>query len=65
MSRMAAVTRIPSARLQRAQHDLDRELGTVLPQRGQFDPGPDLLRQSVVRRPQIVGDQPFGETLRG
>ena len=50
--------------LERAEHDLDRELGAVLAQGDELDAGPDLLGQRIGRRAQVVGDQPLGEALR-
>ena len=50
--------------LERAEHDLDRELGAVLAQGDELDPGADLLGQGVGRRAQVVGDEPLGEALR-
>ena len=62
MSRMAAVTRIPSL-LQRAQHDLDRKLLAVRTgpaARSQYR----LLREQLQRQcAGPVGDQPFRKTL--
>ena len=49
---------------QRAQHDLDGKLGSVLPPPVELDPGTDLLRQRVSRASGSVGDQPFREALR-
>src|ERR1700728_184764 len=49
--------------LERAQHDLNRKLTAVLAPRNEFYPGPDLLRQRVFRRPQIVRAQPFRKAL--
>ena len=49
---------------QRAQHDLDRKLAAVLAQPDELDPGPDLLRQRVLRGAQIVRDQPFRKAHR-
>ena len=63
MSRIAAVTRMPVGALERAQHDLDRELAAVLAERDELDAGADLLGQRVGRGPQVVGDQPLGEAL--
>ena len=63
MSRIAAVTRMPSALLERAQHDLDREVGAVLAQGDQLDAGPDLLGEGVLGRAEVVGDEPLGEAL--
>ena len=37
----------PVGALERAEHDLDRELAAVLAQRDQLDARPDLLRQGV------------------
>ena len=50
--------------LERAEHDLDRELAAVPAQGDELDPGADLLGQGVGRRAQVVGDDPLGEALR-
>ena len=50
--------------LERAQHDLDRELGPVLAARDELDAGADLLGEGVGRGARVVGDQPLGEALR-
>ena len=49
---------------QRAQHDLDRKLATILALPDQFDPGTDLLRQRIRRRSKAIRDQPFRKTVR-
>jgi hypothetical protein len=64
MSRIAAVTRIPSALSSRAQHDLDRKLASVLPPPGELDPRADLLRQGLSGGSGPVRDQPFREAFR-
>src|SRR5664280_1605745 len=48
---------------QRAQHDLDRKLTSVLPPRGELYPHTDLLRQRVSRGSRTVSDQPLREAL--
>ena len=63
MSRIAAVTRMPSALSERAQHDLDGELAAVLAPPDQLDAGADLLGQRIRGGPSAVGDQPLGEAL--
>ena len=64
MSRMAAVTRMPSA----LSSGLSMiSIGNSLPslrRADELDPGADLLRERVGRGSQVVGDQPFGEALR-
>ena len=64
MLRIAAVTSVPSAARQRAQHDLDGKLAAILAQPDEFNPRTDLLRQRVLRGAQIVCDQPFREADR-
>jgi hypothetical protein len=54
----------PFGAVERAQHDLDRELGAVLASGGELDPGPDLLGEGVGRRAEVVRDEPLGEALR-
>ncbi|MEI9925043.1 MAG: hypothetical protein WDN50_17265 [Bradyrhizobium sp.] len=49
--------------IQRAQHDLDRKLGSIFPPRVEFDSGADLLRQRIFGRSQSVRDQPLGEAI--
>ena len=49
---------------QRAQHELDRKLASVLAPRGELDPGTDLLRQRLCHGSTTVRDQPFREALR-
>ena len=53
MSRIAAVTSMPSALSERAQHDLDRKLAAVLAPPDELDAGADLLRQRVLGRAQV------------
>ena len=64
MSRIAAVTRIPSA----LSSGLSMiSIGNSLPslrRADELDPGADLLGQRVGRGAQVVGDQPFREALR-
>ena len=64
MSRIAAVTRIPSA----LSSGLSMiSIGNSLPslrRADELDPGADLLGQRVGRGAQIVRDQPLGEALR-
>ena len=64
MSRIAAVTRMPSA----LSSGLSMiSIGNSLPslrRAGELDPGADLLRQRVFRGAEAVGDQPLGEALR-
>ena len=48
---------------QRAQHDLDGKLTSILPPPSELNPRTDLLRQRVFRRSKIVRDQPFREAL--
>ena len=63
MSRIAAVTRMPSA----LSSGLSMiSIGNSLPslrRADQLDAGADLLRQRVLGRAQVVGDQPLGEAL--
>ena len=63
MSRIAAVTRMPSAALNRAQHDLDGELTFVLAPPRELDSRTHLLRQRLRRGSQAIGDQPFREAF--
>src|ERR1700731_691885 len=49
---------------QRAQHDLDWKIASILPPTGELNPRTDLLRQRVFRGSKSVGDQPFREALR-
>ena len=64
MSRIAAVTRMPSA----LSSGLSMiSIGNSLPslrRADQLDARADLLRQRVRRGAQVVGDQPLGEALR-
>ncbi len=53
----------PLGALERAEHDLDRELGAVLAPGRELDPGADPLGQGVGRGAKVVGDQPLGEAL--
>jgi hypothetical protein len=39
------------------------ERAAVLAPPGKLDPGADLLRPRIFRRPQRVGDQPLGEAF--
>ena len=64
MSRMAAVTRMPSALSSGLSMISIGNSRPVLAARGQLDPGPDLLGQGVLGGAQVVGDQPLGEALR-
>ena len=63
MSRIAAVTRMPSA----LSSGLSMiSIGNSLPslrRADELDAGADLLRQRVFRGAQAVGDQPLGEAL--
>ena len=62
MSRIAAVTRMPSA----LSSGLSMiSMGNSLPslRRPKLDPGADLLRQGLGGGAQVVGDQPLGEAL--
>src|ERR1700676_3366281 len=49
---------------QRAQHDLDRKLTSILPPPGELNPCTDLLRQRLSRGSRTVSDQSFRETFR-
>ena len=49
---------------QRAQHDLDGELASILTPRGKLDARADLLCKCLRRGPRTVRDQPFCEPLR-
>src|SRR6202521_2297046 len=49
---------------QRAQHDLDRELNSILPPSVELNPRTDLLRQRLSRGSGAIRDQPFRETFR-
>ncbi len=64
ISRIAAVTRMPSV----LSSGLSMiSIGNALPflrRADQLDPGADLLRQRVLRGAQRIGDQPLRETLR-
>ena len=64
MSRIAAVTSMPSA----LSSGLSMiSIGNLLPslrKADELDPGADLLRERLGRGPQVVGDQPLGEPLR-
>ena len=64
MSRIAAVTRMPSA----LSSGLSMiSIGNSLPslrRADKLDAGADLLGERVRRRAQVVGDQPLGEALR-
>ena len=51
--------------LERAEHDLDRELAAVLAPADELDAGADLLGKRLGGRPEVVGDQPLGEPARG
>jgi hypothetical protein len=64
MSRIAAVTRIPSALSSGLSMSLDRKFAAILAQRGEFDAGADLLRQRIFGGPESVGHQAFRETFR-
>src|SRR6202522_3915407 len=48
---------------ERTQHDLDRELGTILPPPSELDPGADLLCQCILCGPKTIRDQPFRKAL--
>jgi hypothetical protein len=50
--------------VQRAQHDLDREIAAVLPASLQLDPHADMLCQRLCRGSKIVRDEPFREAFR-
>src|ERR1700678_444858 len=49
---------------ERAQHDLDRKLTSILPPPAEFKSGTYLLRQRLRGGARPVGDQPFREALR-
>ncbi len=49
---------------QRAQHDLDGELGAILPLPNELDPRTDLLSKRVFRGAKTVFDQSIGEAVR-
>src|ERR1700730_16091048 len=49
---------------QRAQHDLNRKLASILPPPGELNPCTDLLRQRLSRGSRTVSDQSFRETFR-
>src|SRR5580692_7094902 len=49
---------------QRAQHDLDRKLGSILALGNKLDPGSDLLRQRLCRTSRAVRYEPLGKSLR-
>src|ERR1700734_3107438 len=49
---------------QRAQHDLDRKLSSILALGNKLDPGSDLLRQRLCRASRTVRYEPLGESLR-
>src|SRR6202521_938685 len=49
---------------QRAQHDLDWKLASILPPPVNLNPRTDLLRERVSRGSRTVSDQPFREALR-
>ena len=53
----------PLGAFQRAEHDFDGELRAVLAEAGKFDAGADLLRESFLICPKIVGEDAFGEAL--
>ena len=50
--------------LQRAQHDLDGKLASILPPSVELNPCADLLRQRFGSSPGSVGDQPLRKALR-
>src|SRR5580698_9548559 len=50
--------------LERAQHDLDRKLGSILALGNKLDPGSDLLRQRLCRTSRAVRYEPLGKSLR-
>ena len=49
--------------LQRAEHDLDGKLASILAQAGEFDSGANLLCQRFSRSADSVGNQPFRKAL--
>src|ERR1700674_3577825 len=49
---------------QRAQHDLDRKVASILPPPSELNPCSHLLCQRVFRGSKTVREQPFCETLR-
>ena len=48
---------------ERAEHDLNRKLGSILPPCNKFNSRSDLLRQRFRRASGTVRDQPFREAL--
>src|ERR1700735_3143213 len=49
---------------QRAQHDLDWELASILSAAVEFNASTDLWRQRVCRGSKSIRDQPFRKALR-
>ena len=49
--------------LERAEHDLDRKSGSILPPSVQFDPCVDLLGQRLCVGAKSIGEEPFRESL--
>ena len=54
----------PFGAFQRAQHDLDGKLASILAPPDEFDSRADLLRQRFCRGARPVRDQPFRKALR-
>src|SRR5208282_753203 len=63
MSRIAAVTRMPSGLSSGLSINLDGKLAAILAPPDQLNPGADLLRQSLRRASGAVGDDPFREAF--
>ncbi len=63
MSRMAAVTRIPSGLSSGLSMISIGNVATILAPCRELDSGTDLLGQRLGRASRTVGDQPFGEAL--
>src|ERR1700682_4870763 len=49
---------------QRAQHDLDWKLTSILPPSSELNPSTNLLRQRVSGSSGTIGDQPLREAFR-
>ena len=69
--RILAHTDVPDRRghqdsvsaFERAEHDFNGKLASILPPPVEFDPSSDLLRQRFRRAPCTVRDKPFREAL--
>src|SRR5580704_18438045 len=53
----------PLSAFEGAQHDLDREIVSILPPPVELNPRADLLRQGLRRGSRTVSDQPLRKTL--